>query len=125
MDETDRKFFPCICNYQLCLYCYEKLTVDPTKANCPHCRKPYTRNIDQCRINANAELDKNNHKNTTNNTSNIINISTTITNHRSSNNNTSKNIKSSNNSSQNTHHVHSLLSYDELSEIRVRQKNLV
>lgn len=34
-DITDKSFRPCKCEYQVCMFCYNKLTA------CPACRKPY------------------------------------------------------------------------------------
>ncbi|KAL1216705.1 hypothetical protein V5N11_025208 [Cardamine amara subsp. amara] len=44
MDETDLKFKPCTCGFQLCLFCYNKISKED--ARCPACRKKYEKTSD-------------------------------------------------------------------------------
>ncbi len=40
LDETDKSFFPCKCNYRVCLWCYHHIK-DNLNGKCPACRAPY------------------------------------------------------------------------------------
>ncbi|CAI7782532.1 unnamed protein product, partial [Closterium sp. NIES-54] len=47
MDSTDRKFQPCQCGYQICLWCWhhimEMANKDHLEPRCPACRSPYSK----------------------------------------------------------------------------------
>eukprot|EP01107_Rhizomastix_libera_P008648 TRINITY_DN2399_c0_g1_i1.p1 TRINITY_DN2399_c0_g1~~TRINITY_DN2399_c0_g1_i1.p1 ORF type:complete len:236 (+),score=50.74 TRINITY_DN2399_c0_g1_i1:98-805(+) len=48
LDDTDRAFKPCKCNYQMCLLCFKQLA-ETSRASCeaprcPNCRTPYDEN---------------------------------------------------------------------------------
>eukprot|EP00850_Spirogloea_muscicola_P026403 SM007115S21258 [mRNA] locus=s7115:25:682:- [translate_table: standard] len=47
MDVTDRRFQPCRCGYQICLWCWHQLmelaAKDSAEGRCPACRAPYDR----------------------------------------------------------------------------------
>jgi len=38
-DITDKNFKPCVCGYQICVWCFNKLNEESGK--CPHCRRQY------------------------------------------------------------------------------------
>ena len=40
LDEADKQFFPCICGYQVCMFCWNKLR-ETYDGKCPGCRAPY------------------------------------------------------------------------------------
>ncbi|CAE7261021.1 MOT2, partial [Symbiodinium necroappetens] len=40
MDETDISFFPCSCNYQVCLFCVHYI-MEQMNGKCPACRQDY------------------------------------------------------------------------------------
>eukprot|EP01134_Creolimax_fragrantissima_P001465 CFRG1465T1 len=40
LDETDKGFFPCVCGYQICGFCWHKLR-NEGNGLCPACRKPF------------------------------------------------------------------------------------
>eukprot|EP01025_Chloroclados_australasicus_P010831 TRINITY_DN1457_c0_g2_i1.p1 TRINITY_DN1457_c0_g2~~TRINITY_DN1457_c0_g2_i1.p1 ORF type:complete len:778 (-),score=88.55 TRINITY_DN1457_c0_g2_i1:284-2617(-) len=40
LDETEKKFYPCPCGYQVCLFCLDKLRNECNKL-CPGCRQTY------------------------------------------------------------------------------------
>ncbi|KAH8581979.1 Not4hp Mot2p [Cryptosporidium sp. chipmunk genotype I] len=44
MDETDRKFFPCKCRYQICLWCFYHVR-DQLDNKCPACRQQYENSL--------------------------------------------------------------------------------
>jgi len=43
LDATDQNFYPCQCNYQICLWCYQRISEGPSPL-CPACRTPYDKN---------------------------------------------------------------------------------
>lgn len=40
-DEQDRRFFPCHCGYQVCMFCWKKIK-EEANGRCPACREIYT-----------------------------------------------------------------------------------
>lgn len=44
MDDTDRKFFPCKCRYQICLWCFYHVR-DQLDNKCPACRQQYENSL--------------------------------------------------------------------------------
>ncbi|KAJ1613787.1 Not4hp/Mot2p [Cryptosporidium canis] len=44
MDETDQKFFPCKCRYQICLWCFYHVR-DQLDNKCPACRQQYENSL--------------------------------------------------------------------------------
>lgn len=40
LDATDLNFYPCQCNYQICLWCYKRIS-EGAHPLCPACRTPY------------------------------------------------------------------------------------
>lgn len=40
LDETEKLFYPCVCGYQLCLFCYDRIKSE-CKSQCPGCRQIY------------------------------------------------------------------------------------
>jgi len=44
LDLTDRNFYPCPCTYQICLWCWHKLS-DNKQGRCPACRTVYDPNV--------------------------------------------------------------------------------
>ena len=123
MDTTDQQFEPCPCGYKMCAFCFNRIcSANNGNPSCPHCRKPYDlSNISIPHINKEDNHHSINHNTTTtfinNNTSNKPKTKT-------KKQRTSSNHHSSSNNNDDMEH-HSKLSYDELSNIRVRQKNLV
>ena len=141
MDEDDQRFYPCPCKYQICMFCYNKLIESDPR--CPGCRSKYAKKSEDMFVDRpifgsnNNNDDKNNQSkklNNRNNKSNNDNTNNkkTKTKRNDNNNNTNDNdsqIGDFNNYGYNTHnnhsHSHAHLSFDQMAEIRVRQKNLV
>ncbi|CUV07485.1 unnamed protein product [Cryptosporidium hominis] len=44
MDETDKKFYPCKCRYQICLWCFYHVR-DQLDNKCPACRQQYENSL--------------------------------------------------------------------------------
>ena len=44
LDPTDLAFRPCMCGYQVCLYCYNNI-LDNLNGQCPACRREYDRSL--------------------------------------------------------------------------------
>ena len=45
LDDTDKNFKPCPCNYQVCSFCFNKLiNENEIPPLCPACRQPYKQN---------------------------------------------------------------------------------
>ena len=44
LDPTDLAFHPCMCGYQVCLYCYNNI-LDNLNGQCPACRREYDRSL--------------------------------------------------------------------------------
>lgn len=134
MDATDQMFFPCSCGYQVCMFCYNRLLESDPR--CPGCRSKYQKKSDEMfRKNVDSSsMQNNNNNNNGNSKKNGSNKNNKNSNDNSnSNNKKSKNKRDNNDSNDNNgdnghgshgpSHIH--LSFDQMAEIRVRQKNLV
>lgn len=125
LDTTDKQFNPCVCSYQICLWCWHSI-IEKGNGLCPACRTPYQRT--QTTSSGTQSL-------TTYDAEQLIQSQTQRRKekraaqqhiNKSINNVHSNNNASNNNSStQSTVSSGSMNSSDDLTDIRIIQRNLV
>ena len=123
MDSTDQQFEPCPCGYKMCAFCYNQI-VNDNNPSCPACRSKYDlSNIIQRPSNHTLSNNNSNHSQSRATNRSKTKKQRTLNGHSNHNGHHSSNHRHSHQIDDEPHH--STLSYDELSNIRVRQRNLV